>query len=245
MERTRHRDSRWGPRPGNLPERRRGTLDRRQIVRSAEGAHRPKEYAEQKRDLTAAGPTAVARGPSPPTFETTTPAYGCPYRPPRARRGPASRMVSTTSSSAEKFTALVQNGEMLSGPSSTGGTATARCAPRWTPPSPRDAPVLLEIDLQGARQVRDGPAPGVSKSCPGAPSWDERSADWSDAAPKAPRNSSSGWKPPNQPAAELEFDLTVINDEFVGQLTSSFPSWDDPEPPLSAPTYRPVKFETS
>ena len=55
-------------------------------------------------------------------------------------------------------------------------------------------PALLEIDLQGARQVR-ARWPDARFVFLAPPSWEELYAGWSAAAPSRPSNASGGWRP--------------------------------------------------
>ena len=70
-------------------------------------------------------------------------------------------------------------------------------AARWTPAIADGRSVLLEIDLQGARQVKQA-VPDAQFVFLAPPSWDEMVRRLVGRGTEtAPRNSSRGWKPLN------------------------------------------------
>ncbi|BAS18222.1 guanylate kinase [Arthrobacter sp. Hiyo8] len=88
--------------------------------------------------------------------------------------------------------------------------------------------VLLEIDLQGARQVKAA-VPDANFVFLAPPSWTKWSAAWWAVAPKPRRNSSDGWKPLNW-NLPLNRSLTTPSSmtTYAGQRTSLFHSWGLP-----------------
>ena len=89
--------------------------------------------------------------------------------------------------------------------------------------------VLLEIDLQGARQVKAAVPDANFVFLPLRPAGTKWSAAWLDAAPKPRRNSSDGWKPLNW-NLPLNRSLTTPSSmtRYAGQRTSLFHSWGLP-----------------
>ena len=72
-------------------------------------------------------------------------------------------------------------------------------------------PALLEIDLQGARQVRER-MPEARFVFLKPPSWEELVAGWSVVAPRATPSGSSAWRPLGRSwRPRREFDVTVVN----------------------------------
>ena len=107
-----------------------------------------------------------------------------------------STAFTTTSSTTPSSTGWSRRGSSSSTPSSTAGRSTARRAARSSGPSPRGVLAMLEIDLQGARQVRASRSRArcspSSRPRPGT-SW---SAGWSAGAPRPRRNGSGACRPP-------------------------------------------------
>ena len=114
-----------------------------------------------------------ARGPSRPTSASTTPRCGCPSRsPPAASPGPARSTASTTTSSTTPSSSGWPATSCSSGLSCTGSRATARPARPGRAGPRAGRPALLEIDLQGARQVREA-MPEALFVFLAPPTWDE------------------------------------------------------------------------
>ncbi len=116
---------------------------------------------------------------------------------------------------AEEFTLMVKKGELLEHAMFAGhayGTPRAPLAARLA----EGVPCLLEIELQGARQVRAG-IPDARFVFLAPPSWQEL----------VRRLTGRGTEPPEvierrlgrartELAAESEFDAVVVNDDVAG-----------------------------
>ena len=96
-------------------------------------------------------------------------------------------------------------------------------------------PALLEIDLQGARQV--GRRSGRLFVFLGPPSWDEMVRRLVGRGTESAEEQGAGWRPQTgQLAAEQEFDVTVINDDvrWAAQELVSFSVPRSPTPASAA-----------
>jgi guanylate kinase len=90
------------------------------------------------------------------------------------------------------------------------GTPRSRSRRRW-----RGRPAMLEIDLQGARQVRET-MPGGAVRLPGAAVVG--GAGPPAGRPRAPRRGGAGARlatAREELAAEPEFDVTIVNTKFT------------------------------
>ena len=77
------------------------------------------------------------------------------------------------------------------------------------------SPTLLEIDLQGARQVRAA-MPDAQLVFLAPPSWDELERRLSAAAPSQPTRSRPAWpRPASSWPRPSEFDAVVVNDDVA------------------------------
>ena len=120
-----------------------------------------------------AGPTAVGKGTVAADVRAHYPEVWLSVSATTRRRGPArSTACTTTSSTTASSTGWSRRASCSSGPSCTAGTGTAPRGVRSSEPSRRRAPALLEIDLQGARQVRDA-MPEALFVFLAPPSWEE------------------------------------------------------------------------
>lgn len=165
------------------------------------------------------GPSGVGKGTVVARIRELAPqiwvSVSCTTRPmrPGERDGVEYRFVG-----AEQFAHLVDEGALLEHAEFAGhcyGTPRAAVEQRLA----ADTPVLLEIDLQGARQIR-AQMPEAFLVFLSAPSWDELEL----------RLSGRGTDPPEVIAARLdrarvelaaaeEFDAVVVNDE-VGRAAA-------------------------
>ena len=117
-------------------------------------------------------PSARARSPRTsrqhhPEIHLSVSATTRPPRPGRGRRASTTSSSTTPSSTASSPTASCSSTRRC-----TTGTATARRGARSRRRSPTGSTVLLEIDLQGARQVREA-EPSATLVFLLPPSWDE------------------------------------------------------------------------
>ena len=118
---------------------------------------------------------------------------------------------------------MIADGELLEWARPPGAPATAPPPPRRAGPG-RGRPAMLEIDLQGARQVRET-MPEALFVFLKPPSWDELYAAGR-PAPNPRRNAPPGHRARLELAAEAEFDVTIVNhevhaaaDELVALMT--------------------------
>ena len=83
-----------------------------------------------------------------------SPSSRCRSRPRPVRPGPTSVTASATTSSAARNSTLGSPPVTSSSMPTIPATATARCAPSSSAGSRQGTPVVLEIEVQGARQIR-------------------------------------------------------------------------------------------
>jgi guanylate kinase len=124
----------------------------------------------------------------------------------------------------EEFDAMVAQGRMLE-------WAVVHGRHRYgTPREPVEralaagTPVLLEIDLQGARQVREA-MPGSRFVFLAPPSWEELERRLVGRGTEGPAERERRLATAREElAAEAEFDVTVVNDD-VARATDELVSW--------------------
>ena len=175
-------------------------------VQAVPGAHR-------SRLVVLAGPTAVGKGTVAAEVRDTHPEVWISVSATTRRPRPGEEDgVHYWFVADEEFDRMVADGELLEWASSTRSAATARRRPGRASPG-RGRPAMLEIDLQGARQVRET-MPEALFVFLKPPSWTSWYAGWSARAPNPPRSERSASTPRGlELAAEAEFDVTIVNHE--------------------------------
>ncbi len=171
------------------------------------------------------GPAGVGKGTVVRSWPAATPRCGSRSRRRPARRAPARSTASTTCSSSEaEFDDLVANDGLLEWAVVHGRHRYGTPAEPVRAMAAQGRPVILEIDLQGARQVRE--------TLPEARFVFLSPPDWSTLVG---RLEGRGTESPDQVARRLEtarvelaaseeFDEVIINDELgdtVAKLVSS------------------------
>ena len=124
-----------------------------------------------------------------------------------------------------EFDRLVEAGEFLEYAVVHGAPSTAPRAARWSAPSAKGSTAMLEIDLQGARQVRESlpealfvflMPPQLGRAGPPAGRSGHRGAR---------RNGSGGLQTArDELAAASEFDVVIVNDD-VRRASEELVSW--------------------
>ena len=100
------------------------------------------------------GPSGVGKGTLIRGCASASPSSSSRSRRRRGRRGPGRRTGATTTSSTARSSTAAPTRTTSSSTPPTAATATGRCAPRSSGGSHAGESVVLEIEVQGARQVR-------------------------------------------------------------------------------------------
>ncbi|MFJ6416146.1 guanylate kinase [Paeniglutamicibacter sp. NPDC091659] len=114
----------------------------------------------------------------------------------------------------EKFAELVQNGEMLEWAVVHGQNSYGTIRTKVEEAVAAGKHVLLEIDLQGARQVKEN-MPEAKFVFLAPPSWDELVRRLTGRGTETPEEQQRRLETAKlELAAESEFDVTIVNDEI-------------------------------
>ena len=172
----------------------------------------------RKRLVVLTGPAGVGKGTVENILRKNHPASGSPCPPPPASRGPARSMVSTTGSSTTSSSPTRKRPAIFSKPPrSTAWPATARPSSPFRNTSPKAIPTILEIDLQGARRVKQRAKElglEVVYVFIAPPSFDELVRRLKGRGTETPEEVAKRLETAHvELSAENEFDVTIVNDD--------------------------------